>query len=160
MQTPATVARHPLHPMLIVFPLGLWLTAVAFDIATLVTGGPTPRLVAFYLIGAGLVGALLAAVPGFVDYFSLQGRAGRLATWHMGLNLAAVAVFLASLLLRTRWGESWVPSGSSLPQALSIFGAVVLIVSGWLGGHLVYVHRVGVEDGPARRDEPWRRRAA
>lgn len=160
MQTRATVARHPLHPMLVVFPLGLWLTGVAFDITTLVTGGPTPRLVAFYLIAAGIPGALLAAVPGFIDYISLPGRTGRVATWHMGLMLAALAVFLASFLLRTRWGESWVPGGSTLPQALSIAGAVVLIVSGWLGGHLVYVHRVGVDEGPARRDEPWRRRAA
>ena len=160
MQTPASVARHPIHPMLAVFPLGLLLTAVVFDVITLVTGGPTPRLVAFYLIAAGVLGALPAAVPGFIDYVSLQGRPGRLATWHMGLNVAAVAVFLVSFGLRTRWGESWVPPGSSLPPALSSVGAAALMVSGWLGGHLVYVHRVGVAEGPAGRDELRRRRAA
>lgn len=146
--------------MLVVFPLGLLLTGVVFDIASLMTGGPTPRLVAFYLIAAGIVGALPAAVPGFIDYLTLRGEAARVATWHLVLNLAVVAIFLTSLLLRTRWGEAWVPVGSRLPQALSIVGALVLIASGWLGGHLVYVHRVGVEEGLAGPEERWRRRAA
>ena len=77
----------------------------------------------------------------------------------MALNLIVMAFFIVSLLLRTRWGEQWVPAGSSLPQALSIVGSLVLIAGGWLGGHLVYVHGVGVDRADVRRDERPRRAA-
>jgi uncharacterized membrane protein len=106
-----------------------------------------------------VIGGLLAAVPGFVDYLSLRAPAARTATWHMALNLVVVALFVASLLLRTRWGAQWVPAGSSLPQALSIVGSLELIAAGWLGGHLVYVHGVGVDNADVRRDERPRRAA-
>jgi uncharacterized membrane protein len=145
--------------MLVVFPLGLFLTATVFDIVTLMSGSSVSRMVAFYTILAGVIGGLLAAVPGFVDYLSLRAPAARTATWHMALNLVVVALFVASLLLRTRWGAQWVPAGSSLPQALSIVGSLVLIAAGWLGGHLVYVHGVGVDNADVRRDERPRRAA-
>jgi len=148
MTTPASIERHPIHPMLVVFPLGLLFTAVVFDVLTLLTGSQLWRTLAFYDIAAGLIGALIAAVPGFVDYLSLRGQARTLATWHMALNLTTVALFAVSWALRTQWGSQWIPPGSSLPQGLTIVGAVVLGVGGWLGGHLVYVHGVGVE--PAR----------
>jgi uncharacterized membrane protein len=148
--------------MLVVFPFALLVTAVIFDVINLITGQPTWRLVAFYNLAAGIVGALLAAVPGLIDYFSLRGRAARTGTWHMIANLTAVAIFVAAFLLRTRWGEQWVPAGSTLPQILGIVGVVVLAVGGWLGGHLVYVEGVGV-DAEARgraADATGRRRAA
>ena len=113
--------------MLIAFPLGLFLAATAFDIVTLMTGSTVSRVVAFYMLVAGVIGGLAAAVPGFVDYLSLRGPAARIATWHMALNLAVMAFFIASLVLRTRWGEQWVPPGSSLPQALTILGSLVLV---------------------------------
>ena len=159
MQTPASIGRHPIHPMLVVFPLGLFFTATVFDIVTLMTGSSVSRTVAFYMILAGIIGGLAAAVPGFVDYLSLRGPAAVTATWHMALNLIVMAFFIVSLLLRTRWGEQWVPAGSSLPQALSIVGSLVLIAGGWLGGHLVYVHGVGVDRADVRRDERPRRAA-
>ena len=145
--------------MLIVFPLGLFLTATIFDIVTLVSGGTALRLAAYYMIGAGVIGGLVAAVPGFIDYFSLRGAAARTATWHMVTNLVVMAFFIASGLLRTRWGQQWVPAGSTLPAALSIVGSVLLIVGGWLGGQLVYGSGVGVDRVDARRDENWRRAA-
>jgi uncharacterized membrane protein len=150
-QTPARVGKHPVHPMLVVLPLGLWIAALAFDIAYAVTGNPLWRTVAFWNIGAGIVGALLAAVPGFVDYLDLEGRARRLATYHMVLNLAAVALFAVNWYVRTR-----VASDSLWPLALSIIGVVGIMISGWLGGELVYAERVGVEE-PPRRDERYRR---
>ena len=70
----------------------------------MVTGNGTARAVAFYNIAAGIVGALGAAVPGFIDYLTLQGRPARVGTWHMALNLVALAVFAVSWVLRTRWG--------------------------------------------------------
>jgi uncharacterized membrane protein len=146
----ARVSKHPMHPMLVVIPLGLWIAALAFDIVYAVTRGPIWRTLAFWNIAAGIVGALLAAVPGFVDYLDLQGRARRIATFHMVLNLGAVALFAVNWYVRTRvTTESW------WPLVLSVIGVVGIIVSGWLGGELVYVERVGVEEPP--RNERYRR---
>jgi len=150
-ETPARVGKHPIHPTLVVLPLGLWIAALAFDIAYAVTGNPLWRTIAFWNIGAGVIGALLAAVPGFVDYLDLDGRARRLGTYHMFLNLAAVAVFAVNWYVRTR-----VAPDSLWPLALSILGVVGVIISGWIGGELVYVERVGVTES-ARRDERYRR---
>jgi uncharacterized membrane protein len=93
MTTPASIGRHPIHPMLVVFPFALWSTAVLFDILGMTTGDGVYRAVAFYNIGAGIVGGLAAAVPGFIDYWSLRGRAARIGTWHAVLNVAALALF-------------------------------------------------------------------
>lgn len=150
-ETSARLGKHPIHPMLVVLPLGLWIAALAFDIVHIVTGNPLWRALAFWNIGAGILGALLAAVPGFVDYLGLQGRARRIATFHMLLNLGAVALFAVNWYIRTR-----VPGDSWWPPALSIVGVAGVLISGWLGGELVYVERVGVAE-PRRQDERYRR---
>ena len=150
-QTPARIGKHPIHPMLVVLPLGLWIAALAFDIVFAVTGNPLWRTLAFWNIAAGIIGALLAAIPGFVDYFDMEGRARRIATYHMILNLAAVVLFAVNWYIRTR-----VAADSWWPLALSIIGVVGVIVSGWLGGEMVYVERVGVEEAQ-RRDDRYRR---
>jgi uncharacterized membrane protein len=161
MGTPASIARHPIHPMLVVFPLGLLLTAVLFDILLLATGQSLWRTLAFYNLAAGIIGGLVAAVPGFIDYLTLRGPARRIGTWHLVVNVLSLIVFAVSFLLRTQTGAQWVPPSSSLPQALSMVGAVVLGVGGWLGGHLVYVHGMGVEAAEEpRRDQASRRRVA
>ena len=90
-------------------------------------------------------------MPGFVDYLDLDGQARRIATYHMVLNLAAVALFAVNWYLRTRVApDSW------WPLALSVVGVVGVLVSGWLGGELVYAHRVGVEEA-SRQDDRYRR---
>ena len=111
------------------------------------------RTAAFWNIGAGVGGALLAAIPGFVDWYGMTGRAGRLATYHMLLNLGAVAVFAVNWFVRTRVGPD-----SPWPLILSVVGVIGVGISGWLGGELVYVERVGVEEEEDRR--PKSRRAA
>ncbi|HEV8616899.1 MAG TPA: DUF2231 domain-containing protein [Methylomirabilota bacterium] len=156
--TRATVARHPVHPMLVVFPLGLWVAALVFDVVYAVTGNPTWRTLALYNIGAGIVGALAAAVPGFIDYTGMQGRAKKLATYHMIMNLSAVALYTLNAALRTKWGARFISADSSVPLVLSIIGVIGLGISGWLGGEMVYVERVGVEDPQERSDS--RRRVA
>ena len=142
----ARVAKHPIHPMLVVFPLGLWVAALVFDIIYAVTGQPTMR------VGAGVI---LAAIPGFVDWLALTGRAARIGTYHMLLNLGAVAIFAVNWLVRTRVGAD-----SPWPLVLSIVGVIGVAVSGWLGGELVYAHRVGVEDEEDRRAAVRERRVA
>ncbi len=148
--TSAQVGKHPIHPMLVVLPLGLWVAALAFDIVYAVTSTPIWRSLAFWNIAAGIIGALLAAVPGFVDYLDLEGRARRIATFHMVLNLGAVAVFALNWYVRMR-----VPADSWWPLALSVIGVVGIMISGWLGGELVYAERVGVEE--PSRNERYRR---
>jgi uncharacterized membrane protein len=153
--TSARVAKHPIHPMLVVLPIGLWVTALAFDIIYAFTGRPGMRTAAFWNVAAGVVGALLAAIPGFVDWLSLTGRASRIATYHMILNLAAVVLFAVNWFVRTR-----VAADSPWPLILSIIGVVGIGISGWLGGELVYVHRVGVEEEQDRLTAARQRRVA
>jgi uncharacterized membrane protein len=157
-QTRARIAKHPIHPMLVVFPIGLWVAALVFDIVHAFTGNPLWRTLAFWNIAGGIVGALAAAVPGLIDYREMQGRARRIANWHMALNFGVTGLFVVNWLLRTRWGEQFVSADSWIPLALSIIGNVVLAVSGWLGGEMVYVERVGVaEHRDAAADTPRRR---
>ena len=78
----ARVAKHPIHPMLVVVPLGLWFAALVFDITETFTGNALWRTIAFWNIVVGIIGALAAAVPGFLDYLAMQGRARRIGTWH------------------------------------------------------------------------------
>jgi len=148
----ASITKHPIHPMLVVFPIGLWVAALAFDIVEMATGNPLWRTLAFWNIVGGIVGALLAAVPGFLDYPGVKGREERIATWHMGLNLAAVALFAVNAFVRLR-----VNADSIWPLLLSIVGVAGVFVSGWLGGELVYVERFGVvEPKGARENRPRR----
>jgi uncharacterized membrane protein len=157
-QTRARIAKHPIHPMLVVFPIGLWVAALVFDIVHAFTGNPLWRTLAFWNIAGGIVGALAAAVPGLIDYREMQGRARRIANWHMALNFGVTGLFVVNWLLRARWGEQFVSADSWIPLALSIIGNVVLAVSGWLGGEMVYVERVGVaEHRDAAADTPRRR---
>jgi uncharacterized membrane protein len=112
--------------------------------------------VAFYNIAAGIVGALGAAVPGFIDYLTLKGRAARVGTWHALLNVAALLLFTVSWLGRTQWGADKIGLDSWIPELAAFVGLALIIPSGWLGGSLVYEHGVGVTRAepaplPARR---------
>lgn len=141
MASPASVAKHPLHPMLIVFPIGLWVFSLIADIVYRISGNGNWLFVAFYTMLSGLIGALVAAIPGFVDYLSLKNeRIRTVATWHMVINLSLVFLYAINLWLRTSQGHD-----ALLPFVLSVLGNVLLVVSGWFGGELVYVHAVAVE---------------
>ena len=145
MSTPASVKGHPIHPMLVTLPIGLWVFSFVADIVFAAGwGGPVWKVVALYTIAGGVVGALLAAVPGFIDFLSIRDRrVGRIALTHMVLNLLAVALFAVSFYLRI------VSPLGSLPVLVSLAGLIVVGISGWLGGELVYVHQMGV--GKPRR---------
>lgn len=127
--------------MIIPFPIGLWVFALASDIAFMATGNSMWHDFAFYTILGGIIGALVAALPGFVDFASLDSpQTKKVALWHMILNLLAVVVFAIDL-----WQHSGPPTGSNSPLILSIIGIIIIIISGWLGGELVYVRGVAVE---------------
>lgn len=145
--------------MLVALPIGLWIFALACDVVR-AAGGPAHwATVATYCVAAGIVGALLAAVPGLIDYFSIdEAEMKRIATLHLVVNLAAVLIFAINLWLRFR-----LPVQSNLPLALSVLGILAIGFGGWLGGEMVYVKGMAVEavEKLAQKvDEPSRRRAA
>ena len=143
---------HPIHPMLVVFPLGLFATAVVFDILYMSVGNLAFATVSFYMIAAGIVGGLLAAIFGFLDWLGLKGntRAKNLGLWHGLGNFTIVVLFIISWLLR-RANADFVPNGLAL--LLSFAGVGLALVTAWLGGELVF--RLGVQVNPnANPDAP------
>lgn len=149
MSTPASVARHPIHPMLVPLPFGLWVFSFVADLVFLFGwGGTAWKEVAWYTMGGGIVGAVLAAVAGLVDFFSITDRrVGRIALFHLICNSIALILFAVSFILRYRD-----PLGVG-PVVVSAIALVTVGIGGWLGGELVYVHGMGVKP-PARREAP------
>jgi uncharacterized membrane protein len=144
MRTPASIKGHPIHTILVAFPVGLLVFSFICDLLLLGgLGGGDWAVVARTTLAAGIVAALLAAVPGFVDYLSLSGRVRRLATYHLLLNLTVVGVFTLDFLLRLRTDPY-----DKVPVFFSAIGVALLAVSGWLGGEMVYRHGVGVDARP------------
>jgi uncharacterized membrane protein len=157
MSTPASIARHPIHPILVAFPIGLWVFSIVADLIHRLGWGPAAWTdVAFYSVGGGIVGALLAAVPGFIDFLSItDARVRAVGLYHMVANLLAVAIFTVSFWLR------WSDGVSPWPVVVSLVGLVVLGIGGWLGGELVFVHSMGVTPPrAATREQSPRSRVA
>lgn len=127
--------------MLIPLPIGLWIFSLASDIIFRAGwGGPVWNDLAFYTMAGGILGALLAALPGLVDLVSLSNpKTKTIALWHMGINLLAVVLYVVNIWMRTQSAP-----GSKLPLALSVTGIVLICISGWLGGEMVYVRGVGI----------------
>ncbi|WP_243369951.1 DUF2231 domain-containing protein [Geotalea sp. SG265] len=140
MISTASVGKHPLHPMLIPLPMGLWIFSLACDIILFATGDDVWRTTSLYAMGGGVIGALIAALPGFVDLFTLHpSPEKRLGLWHMAINLTIVVIYVADFLWR-RTG-----AGDVGPFILSVVAVLLLTVSGWLGGEMVYVYGTGVD---------------
>jgi uncharacterized membrane protein len=139
------IAGHPVHPMLIVFPLGLLATAVIFDIITLSTSDGKWSTVAWYMIAAGIIGGLLAAVFGLIDWWSIPSntRAKVVGLWHGCLNVVVVLLFAISWVLRRP--DPAAPTNLAL--VLSFAAVIIALVAGWFGGELVDRLGVGVDDG-------------
>jgi len=147
MRTPASIAGHPIHPMLVTIPIGLWIFSLVCDLIH-VGGNANPvwTTVAFYTMCGGIVGALLAAVPGLIDLVSLPAGPRSTALTHMGINLTVVALFVVNA-----WMRSGAPDKPGNLVWLSLVSVLLLAVSGWLGGKMVFEHGIGVNtDGPAR----------
>lgn len=151
MQTKVKFAGHPVHPMLIVFPLGLLATAVIFDVIYLVSDNSQWTLVAYYMIGAGIIGGLAAAVFGWLDWIIIPKgtRAKRIGLWHGLGNVVVVALFILSWVLRR--GSPEIPPTEAIVAGLT--AVVIALVTAWLGGELVDRLAVGVDDG-AHLDSP------
>jgi uncharacterized membrane protein len=143
MHSPASFKGHPIHPMLIVFPIGLWVFSLVSDlIYQWELGGPVWSVVAYYTMAGGIVGALLAAVPGLIDLLAIRDlKSRRIGIVHMVVNLIVVGLYAVNLYLRSQPEHS-----ANVAIALSVLGVGLLTLSGWLGGELVYVRGVAVEE--------------
>lgn len=139
MRTPARIAKHPIHPMLVPIPIGLWLFSLICDLVYRFGGGSELwATMAHYTMIGGIIGALVAAVPGFIDVFSLPASVKRIGFAHMGLNLTIVVLYALNAWMRRDGltdGLVW----------LSVLAIALLLVSGWLGGEMVYARGVAVE---------------
>ena len=151
MESRAKLLGHPVHQMLIVFPLGLLAMAVVFDLLAIGLGDGYWSEIAYWMIAAGVVTGLLAAPFGTIDWFAIPAgtRAKRIGAIHGIGNVVVVIMFAASWLLR---GDA-PRAPEALALALSFAGGGIALVTGWLGGELVDRLAVGVDDG-AHVDAP------
>ena len=149
MESKAKILGHPIHQMLIPFPFGLLATAVIFDIIYLIWGNPTMVTVSYWMIIAGIIGAIAAAPFGLIDWLAIPSgtRAKSVGLTHGLGNVVVLLLFLGSFYLRYSGPQNppYVPSTAAL--ALSFIGFALAGVTGWLGGELVDRLSVGVDDG-------------
>lgn len=145
MESRAKLLGHAIHPILIVFPLGLLATGVVFDVIYLIWGNPTMATVAYWMIVAGIIGGALAAPPGWIDWFAIPGgtRAKSVGLIHGIGNVIVLVLFIGSWWLRRDAPDR----PEMLEHILSFAGAGLALFTGWLGGELVERLGVSVEDG-------------
>jgi len=143
MEAKAKFLGHPIHQMIIVLPLGLLTTAVVFDVIHLFGGGVRWTEVAYWMIGAGVIGGLLAAPFGLIDWLGVPARtrAKRIGAVHGLGNVGVVLLFAASWLVRRE--NPTLPASSA--YLLSFLGFGLAGVTAWLGGELVTRLGVGVD---------------
>lgn len=152
MESKARLLGHPIHPMLVVLPLGLFIGAVVFDAVHLWRGNPTFAAIGYWNIAAGIVGGLLAAVFGFIDWWAIPNgtRAKRIGLLHGGGNVLVVALFAFVWWTRST-AVDVTPTGTIF--LIEVLALLLGSVAGWLGGELVDRLGVGVDDG-AHLDAP------
>ena len=152
MSSPARIAKHPIHPMLVVFPVGLLVFSLICNLVyALGAHDLIWAQVALFTMGGGIIGGLLAAVPGFIDFLSITDKPTKDIAWkHMLVNVTGLVLFLIGF-----WAE-YRGMNLNLVLMLSIVAVIILAVGGWLGGEMVYVKGMAVE----RVDQLERQREA
>jgi uncharacterized membrane protein len=145
MESRAKLFGHAIHPILIVFPLGLLATGVVFDIIYLISSNPTYATVAYWMFTAGLIGGVLAAPFGWYDWVNIPTatRARTIGLIHGLTNSVVLIAFFISWWMRYSF-----PARPDLSASIfSFIGAALALVGGWLGGELVERLGVGVDEG-------------
>jgi uncharacterized membrane protein len=145
MESRAKFLGHSIHQMLVVFPLGLLVTSFLFDLIGIVARNGIWNLVAYFMIGAGVIGGLLAGVFGAIDFRAIpQGtRAKALGWWHGAGNVVVIGMFAISWFLRRELPAS----APATAIALSGLGVLLGSMTAWIGGELVGRLGIGVDDG-------------
>jgi uncharacterized membrane protein/nitrite reductase/ring-hydroxylating ferredoxin subunit len=144
MLSKASIRSHPIHPMLVAFPIGLWVTSFIFDLIGAASHEQQYFATGFYLAIAGIVGAVFAALPGLIDLLYTvppNSSAKNRGFIHGGLNTLVLILFIAEVVYRK--GPTNPADGLSL--LISLIGVIGLGFSGWLGGTLVYRNQIGVD---------------
>ena len=142
MRSKAHIKSHPIHPILVAFPIAFFVGTVIFDVLGVIYDNESLYGVAYYMQVCGIIGAILAAVPGAVDYFKTvppNSSAKKRATKHALLNVTNLVLFLVAWILK---GDDINPY---IILVLEIIGIILLGIAGWLGGTLVYRNQIGVD---------------
>jgi len=142
VRSTASIGGHPIHPMLVPFPIAFLVGALATDLVYWGTGNTFWAGFSVWFVGAGLVMGAVAAVFGLTDFLTIQrARAGSTGWVHFLGNSLALVLALVSLLLRI--GD---PVAAVLPGGLvlSFIIVAILLVTGWMGGELAYRYKIGV----------------
>jgi uncharacterized membrane protein len=152
MESKVKILGHPIHQMLVPLPFGLLAMAAIFDVIYLVLSNPAMLIVSYWMIAAGIVGGLVAAPFGLIDYLAIPSgtRAKSVGMVHGIGNVFVLLFFTSSWLLRHDSPDPSNPNvhyPSVVAFILSFAGFAVAGVTGWLGGELVSRLRVGVDEG-------------
>ena len=148
MKTKASFAGEPVHPMFVHYPIALWTTSIITDSTYYFIRNSSLVLISKFLIAAGIVGAIVAAIPGLIDWTGISNPTARsVGTRHLVLNVLALALFGVSLFLRMKnYGAPLVGFHLKIPFLVSIAGWLLMAISASLGGKLVYEYRLGVRE--------------
>ena len=151
MESRYKLLGHPIHAILIPYPLALLSTAAVFDVVGLLIGDGTWHAAAYLMIAAGVLVGLAAGLFGALDWLGVprETRARSVGFSHGSGNVVVLVIFIVSWLLRT----GRVEDPGLVPVALAVVGAGILGVTGWLGGELPYRLRIGIDEG-AHPDAP------
>jgi uncharacterized membrane protein/nitrite reductase/ring-hydroxylating ferredoxin subunit len=142
MRSKAHIKSHPIHPILVAFPIAFFIGTFIFDILGIIYNNDIFFAVSFYMQISGIIGAVLAAIPGVIDYFKTvppNSSGKKRATKHALLNVTNLILFLVAWLLK---GDDINPY---IILILEIIGIILLAIAGWLGGTLVYRNQIGVD---------------
>lgn len=152
VESTAAIAGHPLHHMLVVFPIAFLIGALATDITFVSTSNPFWAEASYWLLIAGIVMALLAAIPGLIDFVTIDRVRTLWISWtHMIANLVVVAVALVNVGVRLGDPAAGVQGWGI---GLSVVQTLLLIFSGWLGGEMAYRYRIGaIEDNSPKAEQ-------
>lgn len=148
VESTATIAGHPLHHMLIVFPVAFLIGAFATDLTLTFTGNRFWAEASYWLLIAGIVTALVAAVPGLIDFVTIDRVRSLWISWtHMVVNLVVVGLALVNVGVRL---DDPVAGAQEWGLWLSGLQTLLLLFSGWLGGEMAYRYRIGAiqDDSP------------
>ena len=144
MRSKASFRGHPIHPALIPFPFAFLIGAFLFDAGARLADRPSWWITGGHLAAAGIVAALITAVPGFIDYLYTvppQSTGKRRATRHMLVNLTAVALVAVAWVLRPQSLDA----STALVLILELAAVVLLVIGGWMGGVLVSRNQISVD---------------
>jgi uncharacterized membrane protein len=144
MEARAKILGHPIHQMLIPFPIGLLITAVVLDIISMFVQAEMLTIVSFWNLSIGIGMGLVAAVFGLIDWTGIPRgtRAKRVGLMHAGLNVLAILLYLGSIAIRFDEPAFAVPAGALV---LEIGGLALTAAAGWLGGELVDRLAIGID---------------